>query len=69
MADFYFPLVSDPNFKEIIEMSTYSLYDKPRCNLAETKAVIQLKDGQQPTPILDPYPPVPEAEAVANYKV
>ena len=55
--DFYIVLVNDPNFDEIIGLSTY-FHNKPRCSLDESEAVIQLKDGQQSTPLLDPYPPI-----------
>jgi hypothetical protein len=61
---FYIVPVSDPNFKEIVAISTNFASNKPRCNLAETKAVIQVRLGYNPSPLLDPYTPIKRAECV-----
>ena len=62
--EFYIIETADPNFEELISMSTSFDNQKPKCSLDETKAVIQLKDNQEPTPILDPYPPISKEDAI-----
>jgi len=61
--EYYIVLTDDPNFKEILALSTAFVFDKPRCSLNEKKAIIQLKDKQEPTQILDPYTPLTQAQA------
>lgn len=63
--EFYIVNTDDSNYEDILQLSTNFIFGKPRCSLDETKAVIQIRDGQEPTPILDPYPVLSRDEAVS----
>ena len=61
--EFYIIDTNDSNFQAILDLSTNAFNRKPRCSVDETQAVIQLKDGQEETPILDPYSPLTHEQA------